>query len=149
MHGLGTFIWLARYNSWFSPPASSASGSPGQEQPKLLLCSFLLLSMLRADGPLPTVHMDQIFQLFLKPSQMFHSLCEASSSEVLKRMVEVPEFSIISAPRWSIERSVSCLSWQKFPEFVTEFYHKYHTTILSPGLTVSVSFLAATKKPTD
>ena len=76
--------------------------------------------MLRADRPLPTVHMNQIFQLFLKLSQMFHSLCEASSSEVLKDMVEIPGSSIISAPSQSIERSVPGLGWQQFPGFITE-----------------------------
>jgi len=89
------------------------SGSPEQEQPKLLL-SFPLLSMLCADRPLPMVHMDQTFQLFLKPSQIFHSLCEASSSEVQKDIIEIPGSSIISAPRWSIGRSVPGLGWQQF-----------------------------------
>lgn len=98
--------------------ASSASGSPEQEQPKLLLYSFPLLSVLRVDRPLPTVHMEQTFQLFLKPSQIFHSVCEASSSEVLKD--EIPGSSIISAPRWSIERSVPGLGWQQFHGFIAK-----------------------------
>lgn len=58
----------------FLHTASLVFVSSGYEQP-LLFQSFLLLSALCADRSFPTVHMNQIFQLFSTPSQMFHSLC--------------------------------------------------------------------------
>lgn len=68
---------------------------------------FPLLSPLHADRSFPAVHMDQIFELFLKPLQMFHSFCAASSSEVVEGMIEKPRPSIISAPRWSSSQSLA------------------------------------------
>lgn len=96
------------------------AGSPGQEQPELLLYSIPLLSTLRADRPLPMVHMNQTFPLFLKPSEMFCSLCEASSSEALEDTVEIPGSTIISASRGYMERPVPGLGWQWFPGFIAE-----------------------------
>lgn len=51
---------------------------------------------------------------------MFYSLCEASSSEVLEDVVEIPGSTINSALRGCMERSVPGLGWQRFPGFIAE-----------------------------